>query len=100
MDFKHGDGVVRAAINEMPLDIAEVNVGLMPRSSPEITWENGSLALDWSDGDLDISWDTGGVDANFAPHSVEIKIRDFPEVRISYQGNETGGVGRAIDQKI
>jgi hypothetical protein len=66
---------------------------------PEISWTDGSLALDWTEPALDVLWDTGGADLSVSQHSVEIKIRDFPEVRISYQGKNPG-IGSAIDHKI
>ena len=66
------------------LNSKEFNVGLMPKSSPEVAWERGEMRVSWSKHKLVIDWD-GDYMPEFTlepPHSVEVYLSDKPYIRI------------------
>ena len=63
----------------------EMNIGLMPKSIPEIEWDRGYMRINWSKHSIVIDWD-----GDYMPvvtidpkHSIEIYLRTEPYFRIT-----------------
>ncbi len=90
------------AVNEMSANIPEVNFGSIPRSTPEISWDEGSMNIEWESGDVKIEWDEEYMpEFKVTPHSVEIRLNGKPQVHISLSEDALMGFeGRKFNKKI
>lgn len=81
----------------------DINVGLMPRSNPELQWEDGQMRVNWSNHTLIIDWEgdnTAEVHIE-SPHSVEVYLRSRPYFRIRVEDAPSPpATGRQIDAAI
>jgi len=81
----------------------ELNIGLMPKSRPEVVWDKGSMSINWSRHSILIDWD-----GEYMPqltidpkYSVEIFLRTEPYFRVSVEELlDPGMPGRYVDQAI
>ena len=81
----------------------QINIGLMPKSSPEVEWDEGYLQINWSKHSLVIDWD-----GEFMPqltidpkYSLEIYLRTEPYFRIVIEEvTDPNMPGRLVDQAI
>ena len=81
----------------------EVNLGLMPKESPEIVWDKGQMSINWSKHSLVIDWD-----GDYMPqltidpkHSIEIFLRTEPYFRITVEEiTDPNVAGQYVDQAI
>ena len=81
----------------------EINIGLMPKSIPEIEWERGYLNINWSKHSILIDWD-----GDYMPkvtidpkHSIEVYLRTEPYFRVTVNDAENAGrPGRLVDKAI
>ena len=62
----------------------QINIGLMPESSPEVTWERGHMRMSWSKHSLVIDWegDYAPEVTVDPPHSVEVYLNQKPYFRV------------------
>ena len=62
----------------------QINVGMMPESSPEVDWEKGEMHVSWSKHRIVIDWDGDYMPEVSVepPHSVEVYLTQAPYVRI------------------
>ena len=82
----------------------EFNIGLMPQSRPEITWDTGSVNINWTRHSLVIDWDGDympqlTVDIEFP---VDIHLSAEPYFSITVEDLKTPGktTGLSFDQWI
>jgi len=81
----------------------DYNIGLMPQSSPEVTWDKGHMRINWSKHSVVI--DFAGeympelsVDPKY---SVEVFLRTQPYFRVMVEeAMDSGAPGRYVDQAI
>ena len=62
----------------------EFNVGLMPQSMPEFSWDQNQMRVDWSNATLIIDWEGDHMPTiNLeSPHSVEVYLSSRPYFRV------------------
>lgn len=71
----------------------ETNIASMPETTPSIEWDPGYLHIDWTVGELQIEWDDFlKPDIEVTPHSVEIRLSEYPEVRIEVKERHIPGL--------
>jgi len=103
---RKGDRVGQLARNKTMSAILkkqQLNIGLMPKSSPEVVWDKGSMSINWSKHSIIIDWD-----GEFMPqltvdpkYSVEVFLRTEPYFRVSVEElNVPGTPGSYIDQAV
>jgi len=103
---KPGDRVSKLAHSKAMNNIAKkqnFNIGLMPKSSPDIIWDKGSMRINWSKHSIVIDWD-----GEYMPQvtidpksSIEIFLRTEPHFRIMVEdGVDPNMPGRLIDKAI
>ena len=80
----------------------EINIGLMPRSRPEVVWEKGQMSINWSKHSILIDWD-----GEYMPqltidpkYSVEVFMRTEPYFRVTVEEMAPSTIGRYVDQAI
>lgn len=100
MRIEHSDGtdmIAQVAFNNMQAAIPEINIGSMPQSLPEVEWDHGEFKIVWSEGSFELEWDTDfRPDISFTPHSVEIKIRNYPKINVQDNNHSRNRVDREI----
>jgi hypothetical protein len=76
----------------------EVNVVSIPQTPPQVEWDEGHMKVDWSHFELSIEWDVPNrrIEGEFEPHTVEVKMRNYPKVKIEYIEDKKA----KVDQKI
>ena len=85
------------------LQTKDINVGLMPASSPEVVWDKGYMRINWSKHSVVIDWD-----GEYMPqmtvdpkYSIEVFIRTEPYFRVMVEEVlDPSRPGRYIDQAI
>ncbi|MCL2046253.1 MAG: DUF6470 family protein [Oscillospiraceae bacterium] len=101
-----GDRVGQLARNKTMSAIMrkkEGNIGLMPKSIPEIEWEKGYLNISWTKHSIVIDWvgdymPTVTLDPK---HSIEVYLRTAPYFRILVsEGDSFGLPGSLVDKEI
>ena len=101
-----GDRVSKLARNKTMSAIMkkqQLNVGLMPKSSPEVIWDKGSMRINWSKHSIVIDWDGDYMpQVTIDPKSqVEIFLRTEPYFRIMVnEGEDPNMPGRLVDEAI
>jgi hypothetical protein len=81
----------------------QLDLRLMPQSSPEVNWDKGYLHIDWSKHSIKIDWD-----GEYMPqltvdprYSIEVFLRTEPYFKISVEDRiNSDSPGRYIDQEI
>jgi len=79
------------------------NIGLMPKSSPEVEWDKGYMRINWSKHSIVVDWD-----GEYMPqltidpkHSVEIFMRTEPHFKVMVEDLiAPNSPGRYVDQAI
>ena len=92
------DKTMAAATRKSKLDL-----GLMPKSSPEVEWDKGYMRINWSKHSIVIDWD-----GEYMPqltvdpkYSVEIFLRTEPYFKITVEDAEDpNSPGRYVDRAI
>ena len=103
---KPGNRVARLARNKTMSAILrrkETNIGLMPKSSAEVTWDRGYMRINWSKHSIVIDWD-----GEYMPrvtinpkYSLEIYLRTEPYFRILVSDAQDSSMpGRLVDKAI
>jgi hypothetical protein len=103
---RRGDRVGQLARNKTMSAILkkqQLNVGLMPKSLPEVTWDKGHMRINWSKHSLVIDWD-----GEYMPqltidpkYNIEIFLRTEPYFRVTVEDFvDPGRPGRFVDQAI
>jgi len=84
------------------LQTRDINIGLMPASSPEITWQKGDISINWSKHSVVVDWDGDYMPSvTLQPrHSVDVYLRTQPYFRVSVEEAVPGYRGRYIDRTI
>ena len=101
-----GDRVAKLAKNKTMSAIMkkqQMNIGLMPKSSPEVVWDKGSMRINWSKHSIVIDWD-----GEYMPQvtidpksSIEVYLRTEPHFRIVVDEREDPNMpGRIVDEAI
>jgi len=81
----------------------DLNIGLMPKSQPEVEWDRGYMRINWSKHSIVIDWD-----GEYMPkvtidpkYSIEIYLRTEPYFRVLVNdGEDTGSTGKIVDKAI
>lgn len=64
-------------------------------------WDLGSMQIDWEMGGTEINWEIGRPIIEVEPYAIEIKMRRYPKVMISYMpSNQRKTTGRRLDRLI
>lgn len=89
------------AYNNMMGEIPEMSMS-SGAPSPEIEWTEGAMRIEWSPGDVEIIWTEDFMpDITVTPHSVEIRLRNHGDVKISVNENNIPKKnGDKVDKKI
>ena len=101
-----GDRVAKLARSKAMSAMKEsrqINIGLMPNSPAEITWDKGQMRVNWSKHSLVIDWDGDYMPQVTLepPHSVEVYLRTKPYFRILVEeGDPPIYSGVQFDQAI
>jgi hypothetical protein len=81
----------------------DYNIGLMPASSPEITWDKGHMRINWSRHSVVVDWEGDympSVDLD-SMYSIEVFLRTRPHFRVMVEDAvNSGAPGRYIDHAI
>jgi len=98
-----GDKVPKLAKNKAmsALQKKEMNIGLMPQTSPEVTWDKGHMRINWSKHSVVIDWDGEYMpELTVDPkYSVEVFLRTKPYFRVMVE-EAPSATGRYVDQAI
>ena len=81
----------------------QMNIGLMPKSQPEVVWDKGSLRINWSKHSIVIDWD-----GEYMPQvtidpkaSIEIYLRTEPYFKVQVDEEVDPNMpGRIVDKAI
>ena len=103
---KPGDRVVKLSRNKSMSAIMkkkQTNIGLMPKSRPEVEWDRGYMRINWSKHSIVIDWD-----GEYMPqltidpkYSLEIYLRTEPYFRITVEDMiDPNMPGRIVDRAI
>ncbi len=66
-------------------------------------WDLGSVSVDWEITPPQINWEIGRPQVEVEPHAVEIRLRQYPKVFISFERDVARNLkmtGRRIDKRI
>lgn len=78
------DMVAEIAYNNMEAAMSPPEINVQMKSLPEMEWDAGEFQISWSQGKFNIEWETDFMpDINVTPHSVEIKVRNYPKRKVS-----------------
>lgn len=84
---KGGNPIAEIAY-EKSLRNDQVTMVQMPKSRPKIEWDMGYLRIDWKPNPAKIEWETyTTAQINATKHKVEIYMRQWPDIKIEYIGN-------------
>jgi len=81
----------------------QANIGLMPKHSPEVVWDTGSMSINWSKHSIVIDWDGEYMpQVTIDPkYSIEVFLRTEPYFRILVEDIPSALTpGRYIDREI
>ena len=101
-----GDRVAKLAHNKSlaaVLKKKQTNIGLMPKSSPQVEWDKGYMRINWSKHSIVIDWD-----GDYMPqltvdpkYSIEVYLRTEPYFKIMITGGEDPNMpGKLVDEAI
>ena len=102
----HGNRVAKLARNKSMTAVTkkkQLDLQLMPKSSPEVVWDKGYMKINWSKQSIVIDWD-----GEFMPqvtvdpkYSVEVYLRTEPYFRVEFEeANDPSMPGRLVDRAI
>lgn len=85
-------------------DIPVVDVVNMPRSMPDVEWEEGKLEIEWDPPIMEMHWE-GSLrpEITVTPHTVEIRLINGETIRVGENEArmlEQRGYGKRLDEKI
>lgn len=65
----------------------DINLGTMPQSLPQVSWDPGEIDINWTNHQFKIQWEGEYMPEVKLepPYSVEIFLRDKPYIRISVE---------------
>jgi hypothetical protein len=101
-----GDRVAKLAHAKAMQKVAkrkQTNLGLMPKSLPEVEWDKGYMRVNWSKHQIVIDWDGEYLpQVSLEPrHSVEIYLRTKPYFRVMVEeGDVPSATGNHVDQAV
>jgi len=100
-----GDKIPRLAKNKAMsrLQQPDINIGLMPQSSPEVTWDKGHMRINWSKHSVVVDWDGDYMpQLTLEPkYSVEVFMRTEPYFRITVEELiDSSPRGRYVDSAV
>ena len=103
MNYTHRNEIAEVQKQRAMLNLPEINLGSMPQSSPEVEWDIGTIQIEWSNHELNIDWDMDDYRPKITvdPHSVEIRVHNARDVKITYL--DKGDVherGKKVDKKV
>ena len=81
----------------------QTNLGLMPKSMPEVVWDKGQLSINWSKHSIVIDWDGEYMpQVTIDPkYSIEVFLRTEPYFRIRVEElTDLNMPGRIVDRAI
>jgi hypothetical protein len=81
----------------------DINIGLMPKSTPEVEWDRGYLNINWSQHSIVIDWEGDYMPAvTIDPqHSIEVYLRTAPYFRILVAEGESPTMpGSLVDKEV
>jgi len=81
----------------------DVNVGLMPQSSPEVIWDTGHMRINWSKHSVVIDFSGEYMpEMTIDPkYSVEVFLRTEPYFRVMVEEViDPGAPGRYVDRAV
>jgi hypothetical protein len=81
----------------------QLDLTLMPKSSPEVVWDKGSMRINWSKHSIMIDWDGEYMpQVTIDPkYSIEVFLRTEPYFRIMVEEySDPSMPGRYVDQAI
>ena len=81
----------------------QANLGLMPKSIPEVEWDKGHISINWSKHSIVIDWDGEYMpQVTIDPkYSIEIFLRTEPYFRVKVEAlNDMTMPGRLVDRAI
>ena len=101
-----GDRVAKLSHNKAMAAVMkrkQTNVGLMPKSRPEVEWEKGYMRINWSKHSIVIDWD-----GEYMPqltidpkYSLEIFLRTEPYFRVTIEDLVDPNMpGRLVDRAV
>ena len=81
----------------------QLDLGLMPKSSPDVEWDKGHMNINWSKHSIVIDWD-----GEYMPqlkidpkHSIEVYLREEPHFRVTVEDMiAPNSPGRYVDRAI
>lgn len=97
--------VARIALDSlMQRDIPVVDVANMPRSMPDVQWEQGSLEIEWDPPRMEMHWE-GNLrpEITVTPYTVEIRLINGETIRVGESEArmlEQQGYGKRLDEKV
>ena len=116
MQYRNATGsMVQAAVrgNRLARSRTDMirNAAAQARSSPlevrmqalasALEWELGSVHIDWEIDPLQIEWSVSRPRIEVEPYAVEIRMRNYPKLHVSYNPEKVAQVmGRRIDVRI
>jgi len=83
-----------------------INLGSMPQSLPEMSWDRGSMHVSWSRGRVVVEWEDVSNRAEIEldpPFSIEVYLRQKPFFRVTVedvQGPQVDAAGNSVDQYV
>jgi len=81
----------------------QIDLGLMPKSSPEVVWDKGGLSINWSKHSIVIDWDGEYMpQVTIDPkYSIEVFLRTEPFFQVIVDEMASPGMpGRYVDQAV
>ena len=78
----------------------ELNISALPQA--EINWDPGYFNLNWTPASLSLEWDTSAwADIRVEPHYVEIRMKQYPELKIRvYYDTKAQTGGKHVDKYL
>lgn len=66
-----------------------------------LEWDMGGMEINWELSHVDINWELSQPQVEFEPHSIEIRMKQYPKLTISINPDvETRVVGRRLDKRV
>jgi hypothetical protein len=84
----------------------DFNIGFIPSTRPDISWEPGELSINFEMDKLNFDWNVERPQINFIPGSIEFIINEYPRVEINYVGTpifvppSSNPNNKAIDKRV
>ena len=88
METKVGEdvmGQIAASAAPVGQDV-NLNIQLLPKVGPEITWQGGEMNIQYEMDKLNFDWRLQKMNFEFTPGDIEFTVKQRPEVIIKYVG--------------